>query len=208
MAGTEDIRTEDRSMREEQMERTRGRILEALAAEMAERGRDTWSVPDVARRASVAVRTVYRHFPSREALLQGLAERGRKSLEPAELPRSADQIAELCLQEFGRFEADGGLLRALLRSSPGLGSADPRRVEAVRVALAPIVAPLRRGKRLQALALLAHLSSAAAWNGLREQAGPRAGKAAAWAIRTLIQDLRRRARKASRSRSDRKGRRR
>jgi AcrR family transcriptional regulator len=207
MAGPEDIRAEERPAREEQSARTRERILEALAAEIAARGREPWSVPDVARRAKVAVRTLYRHFPSREALLAGLEERGRRLLEPSELPQRPEQIAELCLREFDLYGASAPLLGALLQSSPGLGAPDPRRVEALGNALSRLLAPLKPGKQSQARALLAHLTSASAWHALHEQAGPLAGKTAAWAIRTLLADLERRSRKASRSRPDRKGRR-
>lgn len=49
-------------------QRNRARILEAAEAELAERGVDV-PVDDVARRAGVGVGTLYRHFPTKEALL-------------------------------------------------------------------------------------------------------------------------------------------
>ena len=52
--------------------RNRERILRAARAVFAEKGREA-QVDDVARRAKVGVGTVYRHFPTKEALLEALA---------------------------------------------------------------------------------------------------------------------------------------
>jgi AcrR family transcriptional regulator len=51
--------------------RNRARILEAAEAVFAERGASA-STEEVARRAGVAIGTVFRHFPTKEALLQAL----------------------------------------------------------------------------------------------------------------------------------------
>jgi AcrR family transcriptional regulator len=52
--------------------RNRERILKAARAVFAEHGREA-QMDDVARRAKVGVGTLYRHFPTKEALLQGIA---------------------------------------------------------------------------------------------------------------------------------------
>jgi AcrR family transcriptional regulator len=49
------------------------RILRAARAVFSDQGRDA-QIDDVARRAKVGVGTVYRHFPTKEALLEALAE--------------------------------------------------------------------------------------------------------------------------------------
>jgi AcrR family transcriptional regulator len=51
--------------------RNRAKVLEAARKEFAERGRDA-QIDDVARRAKVGVGTVYRHFPTKTALLNAL----------------------------------------------------------------------------------------------------------------------------------------
>jgi len=53
--------------------RNREKILAAAAAVLAERGLET-QVEDIARRAGVGVGTVYRHFPTKDALVAALAE--------------------------------------------------------------------------------------------------------------------------------------
>ena len=52
--------------------RNRERVIAAARAVFAEHGRDA-QMDDVARRAGVGVGTVYRHFPTKEALLVALA---------------------------------------------------------------------------------------------------------------------------------------
>jgi AcrR family transcriptional regulator len=51
--------------------RNREKVLEAARAVFAEQGRDA-QIDDVARRAEVGVGTVYRHFPTKEALIEAL----------------------------------------------------------------------------------------------------------------------------------------
>jgi AcrR family transcriptional regulator len=53
--------------------RNREKVLKAARAVFAEQGRDA-QMDDVARRAKVGVGTVYRHFPTKEALLEALSE--------------------------------------------------------------------------------------------------------------------------------------
>ena len=54
--------------------RNRERVLEAAGELFAEHGLDA-QMPDIARHAGVGVGTVYRHFATKEALVQALAER-------------------------------------------------------------------------------------------------------------------------------------
>jgi AcrR family transcriptional regulator len=53
--------------------RNRERVLTAARAVFAEQGRDA-QMDDVARRADVGVGTVYRHFPTKDALLTALSD--------------------------------------------------------------------------------------------------------------------------------------
>jgi AcrR family transcriptional regulator len=61
-------------VRDEAKQATRERIIDALVRVVIEDGVHAFSVATVADRAGVSHRTVYRHFPSREELLEGLAE--------------------------------------------------------------------------------------------------------------------------------------
>jgi AcrR family transcriptional regulator len=67
--------------------RNRAAILEAAGQAFAARGREL-STEDVAARAGVGIGTVFRHFPTKETLLQALLETGF-----AQLAAEADALA-------------------------------------------------------------------------------------------------------------------
>ncbi len=52
--------------------RNRARVLDAAREAFGEHGRDA-QIEDVARRAGLGVGTVYRHFPTKDALVEALA---------------------------------------------------------------------------------------------------------------------------------------
>src|SRR5450755_2869394 len=60
-------------------QRNRDAILEAAAAAFAEHGTAA-SLEDVARRAGVGIGTLYRHFPSRDALVEAAYRRGVETM--------------------------------------------------------------------------------------------------------------------------------
>jgi AcrR family transcriptional regulator len=73
-------------VREEAKEATRERIIDALVRVVLDEGVHAFSVATVAARAGISHRTVYRHFASREELLEGLSE----VIETSGPPASAD----------------------------------------------------------------------------------------------------------------------
>jgi AcrR family transcriptional regulator len=62
--------SDDRPLRAD-ARRNREKVLAAARAEFSEHGRDA-QMDEVARRAGVGVGTVYRHFPTKEALIEAL----------------------------------------------------------------------------------------------------------------------------------------
>lgn len=66
-------------------ERNRERVVEVARALFAERGDDV-QLPEVARAAGVGIGTVYRHFPTRPALVEAAAE--HRFAELAEFART------------------------------------------------------------------------------------------------------------------------
>ncbi|WP_437806404.1 TetR/AcrR family transcriptional regulator [Sorangium sp. So ce1078] len=78
--------------------RNRERLLVAAAEVFSERGADA-SMEDIARRASVGIGTLYRHFPTREALLAATVEEqlhalAQKTQALAASSRPGDALAE------------------------------------------------------------------------------------------------------------------
>lgn len=192
-------------LREQQAELTRELILRALVEQLERDGAEELTVPDVARRSGVSLRTVYRYFSTRDDLLAAGADwifsRVFGDVPPEEtiddLPRNARALA-------ARWEAHPELARAVAQSSVGGLIRRHRRVQRL-AAIGRVVeaaAPsLAERERREAAALLGYLHSLRFWVALRDDLGLSESEAAEtveWALTTLIDDLRRRNRAASR----------
>src|SRR3954469_21788354 len=64
------------ALRTEQTALTRTRIIDAVFELLAEGHPAAISIPEVSRRSGVSIATIYRHFPSKEALLEATAFAG------------------------------------------------------------------------------------------------------------------------------------
>lgn len=124
--GLEQLRSAraDRSMRSD-ARRNYERLLTAASAMFAERGSDEVSLEEIARQAGVGIGTLYRHFPTRPALLEavyrdqveGLGVLAGKLLV-AESPAAALTQWMRALIDFS--VSKRGLTRELLGDSPFL----------------------------------------------------------------------------------------
>jgi AcrR family transcriptional regulator len=101
------------TLRAEQAEGTKERILEATLRLMAD-GLASFSVPAVAREAGVSVPTVYRHFRTKGDLLAALYPYvlGRSGLESVPDPTSLDDLRDGIRAVFERLDAVDDLARA------------------------------------------------------------------------------------------------
>jgi AcrR family transcriptional regulator len=90
--------------------RNRQRVLDAAVELFAERGVEA-PVPDIARRAGVGVATVYRNFPSKQALLSALMERRVLGLE--------QRVRAALAADADPWEAFTDLLREAARAQAG-----------------------------------------------------------------------------------------
>ena len=82
--------------------RNRERILEAAVEVFSEQGVDA-QIDDVARRADLGVGTIYRHFPTKDALIAELVRQ--------KFRRFAENAREALADDAEPFEAVAGLLR-------------------------------------------------------------------------------------------------
>ena len=110
-----DVEEEQPSLRASQAAATRRRIVDGLLAVLAEDHPATLSVPAVARRAGVSVATVYRYFPTKEALLDAGSEVTDQLIEQSGGPDGLDGLEALLLRISTAFLACGGAAGA----SPG-----------------------------------------------------------------------------------------
>ncbi len=175
---------------------TRERILGALAEVVLEGGLSDFSVQGVADRCGVSHRTVYRHFPTRESMLDGLVEQMSAAMRSAGGVEQVDDVADLphaVATNFALFTDHEAIAAAAVRFSVGtaIENRDRRgRTDAVSAAVG--VLGLSGDDARLVAGVLRHLSSSRTWLLLRE-AGLGADDttaAAAWAIEVLVAAIR------------------
>ena len=103
-------------------QRNRDALLEAASAAFTEKGVDT-SLEDVAKRAGVGIGTLYRHFPTRDALIEAAYRRGVEQLcdaaEELRATHEGDEALELWMQRFVRYVATKRGLAGALKLGDG-----------------------------------------------------------------------------------------
>src|SRR5688572_18303656 len=82
-------------LREEAKQDTRDRILDAVVDVVTREGVHAFTVQNVADAAGVAHRTVYRHFATREDLLDGLDERMERRGKAAGIGPALKELNDL-----------------------------------------------------------------------------------------------------------------
>ncbi len=182
--------------RQQQAEQTRIAILQALASQLAANNSADFSVAEAARDAGVTSRTVFRHFPTKESMLEALSEWVLGITGRVPIPTTPDELPETVSSSYQMFEDNAELMRALLLSDLGRGirsRLSPRRREGLSAAthLATQGLPPRQAAAVEGV--LNHLITADAWWHLRDAFGVQGNDSAAvvsWLIRLALNALR------------------
>lgn len=177
-------------------EETRTNILRALVDLIVEEGPGTISIPQVADRAGVSIRTVYHYFPTKEALFDGLTaaipslvERPDGSIPGA--PQSPAELVAEIAAAYRYLDANRRMFRALSVSELGGRMASARqteRVERIDSALGQIRDRLDPDEYRRLRGVVGVLASFDGFDGLTTVWGltrDEASEATAWAIRVL-----------------------
>jgi AcrR family transcriptional regulator len=187
------------SLRIRQAALARTAVLEALLRHLEAGDADEISMDDLAHAAGVSRRTLYRYFPTRDALLAAAGDWIRDEVLELPVEIGDEGLVESFRRAAARLARRPRIARALLRTETGRAMrvgyrAD--RVAAIRDALEREVPGLRRRDRDRAAAVLTDLCSSAAWITIQDEAGLTAvdaQAAVAWAIEALLARLRERA---------------
>jgi AcrR family transcriptional regulator len=181
-------------LRAEQVEQTRDRILDTFLEMLAEPGTHDVTIPELARRAGVSVRTAFRHFPTREALFDGL-DNWWKTKSAQRLPETPESFAPYVRALFDSFAEHESMIRAVRQSKP-LQEARARRKPQQRRRMTDLFAPItgHLGERdaRKAAAIIHVLAGSDSWLTMRETwdlTSEEAADAAVWAIDVLIAQL-------------------
>ena len=185
------------SLRNEHAAAARERILSAVA-ELVERGEpEELTMPHVAAASGVSLRTIYRYYPTREKLIEAAGRWIGNELMRHPYPGTLDEVADLFEVGCSDFDKRPGLVRALALSQLGRRLRSYRRRErlgAISKVLRKELTAVPQAELRRAEAVLAYLHNMLAYTTLREESGldgKEIGLGIGWAIRTLVDDLRR-----------------
>ena len=186
-------------LREEQAQRTRDVILDALTDLLAEHRVDEVSTKQIAERAGVSLPTVYRHFPDRAALVEGLANRVDLAASSHPVGRGATSLDDLVAWGGAAYRAADEHYRttvaeAVLNSDPRrFSNASRRRSEEMAQLVRDEFPEMSADDHLRITALFRTLASIQTWLRMREEfglTGDQSGPVVQWAIATLLREIR------------------
>jgi AcrR family transcriptional regulator len=180
---------------------TRHAILDALAHVIVESKGFGYSVQEIADRAGVTHRTVYNHFPTRDALSDGLADYLEERLAERGPPPDDNASLEILPRVIGEFypvlAADEVHSRAYVMLT--IANRQPARVARDRmrrldemIARDAALPPGLHARHVSAAIRM--FVSSLGWHALTEHCGlssEEAAVAAAWATRTLVEAVER-----------------
>jgi AcrR family transcriptional regulator len=178
---------------------TRELILKTFARMVVEDGLHDVSIQQVADRAGITHRTVYRHFANRQELIEELANWLDHRLAEQGgilIPFTADQMPRAIEHNSRLFDEDAELVAALAKVTWGVRQAttsQQHRTESLAEALAPLTAHLDPVHARGIAAVVRYLMSSRTWLAFREEfglTGKESGPVVAWVIRTLLDALR------------------
>ena len=184
------------SLRDRQAAVIREAILDALAARLDHDNPDDVAMPQVAADAGISLRTLYRYFPTREAMFDAVGDHvvARLGL-PGEID-GADDIAPMFLESARIGAKSPELVRAMLWTRLGRRARSPhrrRRVASITAALAEVTSHLPTAEARRREAAIVYLCSLPAWITVSEEcelSAEDARRGIAWAIDTLVGALR------------------
>jgi AcrR family transcriptional regulator len=186
-------------LREQHHQLTRELILRSVVEQLEQGELSEITMQDVARGAGVSLRTVYRHFPTREELLAAASEWiAEKVFSDPRIPESLDEIVRRAGADMNSFDERPNLVRAMAVTRAGNAVRSVRRVqrlEKLHRALAEVTGNLTATEQRQAEAVFGYLVNMLAWVTMRDEngfSGEQTSAALRWALETLVDDLRRR----------------
>lgn len=180
-------------IRQQKAAATHRRIVDAAIALLTDRPGAEISHESIGRATAIAVRTVYRHFPTRSDLLDEIWEELDDRLGLSRVPTtSSAAVIEFVPQLFSRLDANSSIVNALITSSTGHEMSrrtGERRLHAIRQALAHETGQLPQIERNRLVGLVRVLTSPMTWHILSQKADmshDEPAEAVTWALRRLL----------------------
>ena len=185
-----DIASYDSPLRREQAELTRSRIVGA-AADLIVGGAEGLTMQEVAKAAGVALRTVFRHFPTREDLLDATWQALQVRMGDTPDLETLEELTGFVPELFGRYAAMEDQIRGAMFAQTFVSSRQRLGSDRARKMRRAVAAQFEGGdERSRAMAASAAYTLTVPLVSivLKEAFGltsAEAGRASAWAIRAL-----------------------
>ena len=182
------------TLRDRQKEVTRDLILGAVAKLMERVDLRDLTFTDLAAEAGVSERTVYRHFPTKEELLEVFWTRMQERLSARRQTAATgpEQLWEAPLTAFPYLDRHEALIRGVI-AAPEAAAARNKLREArarqVRASVLEAIGPMDEPALTHLSAVVQLLNAPVAWAAFKDDyglTGAQAGQAASAAIKTLI----------------------
>jgi AcrR family transcriptional regulator len=179
----------------------RDAVLDMLLERVKGEGFEDIAMVDLAKSAGVSRRTLYRLFPTREALLAAAGERFAGTVGIAEEIGGPDELSATFREGSRLMERRADLARALYRTTTGRAiraGQRSRRIEVIERALRPLTAKLGADEAKRVAAVIAFLISSNTWITIQDESGLDGDQirlGVSWAIDVLVDDLKRRTRR-------------
>ncbi len=180
------------SLRDGYRDQTRTRILDAAIAEMGASSVEQLTIANVAKRAGVTERTVFRHFETRDQLISAVWPRMQARVRSVGFPTTAQALIETPRRLFPAFDEEAGLVRATAFSAAGREvrmASNPERQKAMRASVRDAFPGIKEPELTRIAAAVQLLDSAYAWAVMKDfwgLDGEEAGRAASEAIAVLV----------------------
>jgi AcrR family transcriptional regulator len=197
------LRTYRSPLRERQARQTRQLLLAAAADELVANGVADTTIAAIAERAQVSQRTVYRHFPDWQALLDALTEWVDAELAvrieptlPASTDVSLDELLATGRALFAAMEDVGRPAEAMVLTAQAnrlLSEGHRERTRATERVIAGGLPAVDPPTRRQVAAVVRLLFSSQTWYTLTRELGltaEQAGEAVSRTARALLADVR------------------
>jgi AcrR family transcriptional regulator len=184
------------TLRDRQKSATQELILAAVGRCMQDRGLEELSFADVAAEAGVGLRTVYRYYPTKDAMLDAFWSWLHASLGIDAFPQTAKELVALPAKVFPMFDAQEPIIRGMMSSRQGREvrlRVNDKRQAAIRKSVLDGTGPVPEPALTRICAAVQLLYSATCWFTMKDYwglDGDEAGKAAGEAIQALIDNAR------------------
>lgn len=191
-------------LRERKARALRDTVLDVLLDQVKGDRFEDIAMEDLARSAGVSRRTLYRLFPTREALLAAAGERFAATVGMSDEIGGPGELSATFREGSRLMERRADLARALYRSTVGRGiraGQRSRRIQVIEGALRPLTTKLDDAEARRVTAVIAFLISSNTWITIQDESGLSGDEirlGVSWAIDLLVDDLKRRTRRRKR----------